>query len=168
MHVYGYARVSTGGQELDIQFAQLRAAGCTKIFCEKESGTKDDRRQLKRLLRHLKPGDTVIVAALDRFTRGGPFKTLSLLNEITSRGAAYKSLAEPWADTTTEFGEIFAAIIGYIARKTREDASKVAGHVFQAGALSYWFTCQWRGHARALIYIQEALPSTKGRMRPSQ
>jgi DNA invertase Pin-like site-specific DNA recombinase len=63
----------------------------------------------------------VIVSALDRLTRGGPFKMLSILAEITSRGAAYKSLAEPWADTTHELGEVLAALVGYIARKTRED-----------------------------------------------
>jgi len=121
MPTYGYARVSTIGQELDIQLAQLRAVECGRIFCEKESGTKDDRRELRRMLRSLRPGDVVIVAALDRLTRGGPFKTLSILNEITSRRAAYRSLAEPWADTTHEFGEVLAAIVGYIARKTRED-----------------------------------------------
>src|SRR5882757_2152232 len=98
MPVYGYARVSTCGQELDIQFAQLRAVGCTEIFYEKESGAKDDRRAHRRLLRLLRPGDVVIVAALDRLTRGGPFKMLCALDEITSRGASYKSLAEPWAD----------------------------------------------------------------------
>ncbi len=121
MSIYGYARVSTCGQELDLQLAQLRAAGCARIFCEKESGARDDRRQLGRLLRALKPGDVVIVSALDRLTRGGPFKMLSVLNEITSRGAAYRSLAEPWADTTHELGEVLAALVGYIARKTRED-----------------------------------------------
>ncbi len=121
MAVYGYARVSTCAQELDIQLAQLRLSGCGRIFCEKESGAKDDRQQLKRLLRALRPGDVVIVSALDRLTRGGPFKMLSTLNEITSRGAAYRSLAEPWADTTHELGEVLAAIVGYIARKTRED-----------------------------------------------
>jgi len=121
MPIYGYARVSTCGQELDIQLAQLSAAGCERIFCEKESGAKDDRRELKRLLKALKPGDVVIVAALDRLTRGGPFKMLSILNDMTSRGAAYRSLAEPWADTTHELGEVLAALVGYIARKTRED-----------------------------------------------
>ena len=121
MPIYGYARVSTAGQELDLQLAQLRVAGCERIFCEKESGAKDDRRELKRMLRALKPGDVVIVSALDRLTRGGPFKTLSILNDITSRGAAYRSLAEPWADTTHELGEVLAALVGYIARKTRED-----------------------------------------------
>lgn len=121
MPIYGYARVSTCGQELDLQLAQLCAAACQRVFCEKESGAKDDRRELKRMLRVLKPGDVVIVSALDRLTRSGPFKTLSILNDITSRGAAYRSLAEPWADTTHEFGEVLVAIVGYVARKTRED-----------------------------------------------
>lgn len=121
MRVYGYARVSTIGQELDIQLAQLKAAGCERLYCEKESGTKDDRRVLAQLLRILRAGDVVIVPALDRLTRSGPFKMLSVLSEITSRGATYKSLAEPWADTTHELGEVLAALVGYIARKTRED-----------------------------------------------
>lgn len=121
MNIYGYARVSTCGQELDLQLAQLHANGCARIFREKESGARDDRGQLKRMLKTLKPGDVVIVSALDRLTRGGPFKMLSVLNEITSRGAAYRSLAEPWADTTHELGEVLAALVGYIARKTRED-----------------------------------------------
>lgn len=121
MTVYGYARVSTCSQELDLQLAQLRVAGCSQVFFEKESGAKDERRQLRRMFRNLRLGDVVIVSALDRLTRGGPFKMLSVLQEITSRGASYKSLAEPWADTTHELGEVLAALVGYIARKTRED-----------------------------------------------
>ena len=121
MTIYGYARVSTGAQELDIQVTQLRAAGCARIFCEKESAMHDDRRELRRLLRALKPHDTVIIAALDRVTREGSFKMLSIVNEITSRGAACRSLAEPWADPTHELGEVLVALVGYIARKTRDD-----------------------------------------------
>lgn len=119
--IYGYARVSSSGQELDIQLAQLRAAGCTKIYCEKESGKKDGRRELLKLIRRLRVGDTVIVTALDRLTRGGPFKMLSVLEAFTSRGVKYRSFAEPWADTTNDLGEVLAALVGYIARKTRED-----------------------------------------------
>lgn len=119
--IVGYARVSTDGQELAIQEAQLRAFGCSTIYGEKESGVNDNRRALRKMMRSLNPGDIVIVSALDRLTRGGPFKTLSVLQDITSRGASYKSLAEPWADTTTELGEVLAALVGYIARKTRED-----------------------------------------------
>jgi DNA invertase Pin-like site-specific DNA recombinase len=121
MTVLGYARVSTSGQELDIQIAQLKAAGCEAILCEKESGTKVNRRELSRLLRRIRKGDVVVVPALDRLTRGGPFRMLSLLADITARGATYRSLAEPWADTTHELGEVLAALVGYIARKTRDD-----------------------------------------------
>lgn len=121
MPVYGYARVSTCGQDLSIQLAQLRGAGCVKVFREKQSGAKDDRLILKQLINALQPGDVVVVPALDRLTRGGPFKMLSILQEITSRGASYKSLAEPWADTTHDLGEVLAALVGYIGRKTRED-----------------------------------------------
>jgi DNA invertase Pin-like site-specific DNA recombinase len=121
MTIFGYARVSTSGQELDIQIAQLEAAGCECILREKQSGVNDHRRELARLLRRLHKGDTVIVPALDRLTRGGPFRMLSVLADITSRGATYRSLAEPWADTTHELGEVLAALVGYIARKTRDD-----------------------------------------------
>ncbi|MBB4397945.1 recombinase family protein [Bradyrhizobium sp. ERR14] len=121
MTIFGYARVSTSGQELDIQIAQLEAAGCERVLCEKESGMNDHRRELAGMLRRLRRGDTVIVPALDRLTRGGPFRMLSVLADITSRGATYKSLAEPWADTTHELGEVLAALVGYIARKTRDD-----------------------------------------------
>jgi DNA invertase Pin-like site-specific DNA recombinase len=126
MPIYGYARVSTSGQELDLQLAQLRAAGCERIYCEKESGAEDDRQELKRMLKALKPGDVVIVRALDRLTRAGPYKTLSILAEITSRGATYRSLVEPWLDTTHELGEVLAAFVGYIARKSREDLLRLA------------------------------------------
>jgi len=121
MAILGYARVSTNGQVLDIQELQLRAEGCTKIYGEKQSGINDKRPLLTRLLRDVRPGDIVIFAALDRLTREGPYKTLQILELITSRGATYKSLAEPWADTTTELGEVLAALVGYIGRKTRQD-----------------------------------------------
>lgn len=119
--IYGYARVSTTGQTLDVQVTQLREACCQRILCEKESGAKRDRHVLARLVQRLRPGDVVIVAALDRLTRGGPFQMLRVLEDITSRGASYKSLAEPWADTTHDLSEVLAALVGYIARKTRED-----------------------------------------------
>jgi DNA invertase Pin-like site-specific DNA recombinase len=48
--IYGYARVSTGAQDLTSQLAQLKAAGCEKVFREKITGTTADRPQLKNLL----------------------------------------------------------------------------------------------------------------------
>ena len=57
----GYARVSTDGQDLTGQRAELHAAGCSRIYAEKITGTRRDRPELARLLDHLRPGDVVTV-----------------------------------------------------------------------------------------------------------
>lgn len=46
--IYGYARVSTGGQSVDAQLRQLRAAGAGQVFRETANGAKTDRAQLRR------------------------------------------------------------------------------------------------------------------------
>src|SRR5450432_1147474 len=65
----GYARVSTYGQALDAQLAQLRKAGCTKIYREKVTGARADRRELLKLLKAVAPGDVVTVTRIDRLAR---------------------------------------------------------------------------------------------------
>src|SRR5258708_3006509 len=60
MAVIGYARVSTTGQELAGQVAELHTAGCTKIYREKASGAKTDRAELAKLPGRLEAGDGLI------------------------------------------------------------------------------------------------------------
>jgi DNA invertase Pin-like site-specific DNA recombinase len=67
--IYGYARVSTQGQELQGQMDQLKSVGCEVIYSEKFTGTKAERREFQKLLYRLEEGDTLIVAKLDRFAR---------------------------------------------------------------------------------------------------
>ena len=67
--IYGYARVSTDAQDLAIQLDTLRAAGCEKVFHDKEAGDSADRPQLKRLMKKLSAGDVVKAPATDRFAR---------------------------------------------------------------------------------------------------
>jgi DNA invertase Pin-like site-specific DNA recombinase len=68
--VYGYARVSTGSQTLRQQTnALLEKAGCVKIFHDVQSGTTTKRSGLDGALEALKPGDTLVVVALDRLGR---------------------------------------------------------------------------------------------------
>ena len=63
--IFGYARVSTDAQDLTSQLAQLKAAGCERIFREKISGATADRPQLKKLLAAVTHGDVVIIPAVD-------------------------------------------------------------------------------------------------------
>jgi DNA invertase Pin-like site-specific DNA recombinase len=64
--IYGYARVSTGGQSEAPQVRQLRAAGAGRVFRKVASGAKTDRPQFRRLLAEIGPGDAVTVTRLDR------------------------------------------------------------------------------------------------------
>ncbi|WP_223553221.1 recombinase family protein [Lysinibacillus sphaericus] len=69
MTVYGYARVSTVGQDLEAQIQSLKANGASAIYKEKFTGTKTDRPQLNELLSVLQKGDTIMIAKLDRIAR---------------------------------------------------------------------------------------------------
>lgn len=66
---YGYARVSTVNQDLEIQIQALEKEGCDNIYSEKFTGTKADRPQFKEILSLLAEGDTLVVTKLDRFAR---------------------------------------------------------------------------------------------------
>jgi DNA invertase Pin-like site-specific DNA recombinase len=66
---YGYARVSTVGQDLQAQIQALKAEGCDEIFSEHFTGTKTDRPVLNELLGKLQEGDTLVVTKLDRIAR---------------------------------------------------------------------------------------------------
>lgn len=66
---YGYARVSTESQELEVQLQTLKEEGCVKIYSENFTGTKTDRPKLKELRSILKEGDTLVVTKLDRLAR---------------------------------------------------------------------------------------------------
>lgn len=66
---YGYARVSTVGQDLNVQIEALQAEGCETIYQEKFTGTTAHRPQLAELLDVLKGGDTLVVTKLDRLAR---------------------------------------------------------------------------------------------------
>ena len=67
--IYGYARVSTKHQSLDVQIEKLKEYGCEKIYQEKFTGTKCDRPELNKLLNEIKSGDILVVCKLDRLAR---------------------------------------------------------------------------------------------------
>jgi DNA invertase Pin-like site-specific DNA recombinase len=119
MTTYGYARVSTNGQDLGSQEAELIAAGAVKVFKEKVSGAKTDRAELAKVIRRLEPGDVLVVTRLDRLARS----TRDLLNivaAIAEREAGFRSLKDTWADTTTPHGRLMLTVLGGLAEFERE------------------------------------------------
>jgi DNA invertase Pin-like site-specific DNA recombinase len=119
MTIMGYARVSTDGQALDAQVAELKAAGTEVIFQEKISGAREDRAQLKRVLAALKQGDVLIVTRLDRLARS-TMHLLNILAAVNEAGAGFKSLRDQWADTTTAHGRLMLTVLGGLAEFERE------------------------------------------------
>ncbi len=119
MSVYGYARVSTDGQSLTAQLAALKAAKCQKVFQEKVSGARSDRKQLIRLMSLLAKGDVLVVTRLDRLARSTR-DLLNILGAIAENGAAFKSLRDTWADTTTAHGRLMLTVLGGLAEFERE------------------------------------------------
>jgi DNA invertase Pin-like site-specific DNA recombinase len=118
MAFLGYARVSTDGQTLDAQVAELKSAGVVTVFQEKVSGAVTDRIQLGRAIKALAPDDVLVVTRLDRLARS----TRDLLNTLAAvndAGAGFKSLRDTWADTTTPHGRLMLTILAGLAEFER-------------------------------------------------
>jgi DNA invertase Pin-like site-specific DNA recombinase len=115
----GYGRVSTDGQSLTAQVTELKAANCERIFQEKVSGARSDRKQLARLIAGLDKSDVLVVTRLDRLARSTR-DLLNLLGAVAEKGAGFKSLRDTWADTTTAHGRLMLTVLGGLAEFERE------------------------------------------------
>ncbi|HDF2058504.1 TPA: recombinase family protein [Staphylococcus aureus] len=89
----GYARVSTGLQNLDLQEDQLNQYGCEKIFNDYMSGSKSKRPGLDKAIEFARSGDTIVVWRLDRLGRNME-DLIILVNELNNRGVSFHSLEE--------------------------------------------------------------------------
>jgi DNA invertase Pin-like site-specific DNA recombinase len=119
MRLIGYGRVSTSGQSLTAQVAELKAANCVEIFQEKESGAKANRKQLAKAVARLDKGDVLIVTRLDRLARSTR-DLLNVLDAVAKKGAGFRSLRDAWADTTTAHGRLMLTVLGGLAEFERE------------------------------------------------
>lgn len=121
--IYGYARVSTRGQATDgfglnVQKALLTQAGAERIFEESFTGTKKHRPELDKLMKVIGPGDTLVVAKLDRIARS-TIHGCNLVNELLSRGVTVNVLNMGVMDNSTT-GKLMRSIFFAFAEFERD------------------------------------------------
>lgn len=111
---YGYARVSTREQDLSIQEAALKAAGCELIRAEKMSGTRrEGRTELELLLEFVREGDELVVTRIDRLARSiGDLQ--DIVRALRAKGVALRATEQP-IDTATAAGKCFLDMLGVFA-----------------------------------------------------
>lgn len=114
MTVIGYARVSTIDQDLTIQEAALKAAGCDLMRSEKRTGTTTaGREELRTVLDFLRSGDVLMVTRIDRLARSiGDLQ--DIVRTVKARGASLRATEQP-IDTNTAAGKCFLDMLGVFA-----------------------------------------------------
>jgi DNA invertase Pin-like site-specific DNA recombinase len=95
----------------------LRKEGCNPIYREKGSGAQPTWRELMRMLKALDPGD--VVTPIDRLARS-TFDLFAIVKQIVDAKGQFRSLAEPWADTSTSTGRLMIAVLGGLADVERD------------------------------------------------
>lgn len=118
MAVIGYARVSTREQNPQAQAAELRAAGAEQVFTDRGESSRDtERPEWLACQRYLRPGDTLVIRALDRIA-GTERMAIEVIRELGERGVRIKSLTEPFLDVdiSTPMGEAIVGIMAVMAQ----------------------------------------------------
>ncbi len=109
----GYARVSTGEQNLTLQIDALKAVGCAKVLTEVASGASAERPVLTRLLDDVRAGDVIVIWKLDRLGRSLRH-LIDVVGRLLEHGVGLKSLNDP-VDTTTAQGRLVFNLFASLA-----------------------------------------------------
>ncbi|GAB1810929.1 recombinase family protein [Priestia megaterium] len=114
---YGYARVSTGGQNLSTQLKQLTEANVEKVYKDKATGTNVKRDGLQELLATVKEGDTIVVTRIDRLARSTK-DLLDMVNSLEAQGVGLiiLNVKGTTLDTNTPIGKMMVTMLGAIAQ----------------------------------------------------
>lgn len=117
-NVIGYARVSTREQNPASQEAVLRDHGAVRVFVDHgESSAISDRPQWQACMDYLRPGDTLVILALDRVA-GTELMAIEIIRDLARRGVRLRSVTEPFldVDTSTPMGEAIVGIMAVLAQ----------------------------------------------------
>lgn len=116
--IVGYARISTVDQNMDMQLDALKHAGCERIFQDKASGSRDDRKELVKCLGFLQTGDVLVLWKLDRLGRSLKHLINTVLG-LNERGVNIV-ITTMSIDTRTPTGKLIFGILASIADFERE------------------------------------------------
>ena len=116
--IYGYARVSTSDQKIDLQILALQEAGCESIFVETATGADRHRPELTTCLAKLQSGDVLVVWKLDRLGRSLSH-LVAILDDLSSRGVQFRAITQG-IETGTSTGRLVSHILGALAEFERE------------------------------------------------
>ncbi|WP_024768440.1 recombinase family protein [Aquimarina macrocephali] len=116
MRLFGYARVSTSQQSLDVQVNALREAGVqsNRIFTDKTTGTNVDREGLKLLLVKVEQGDVILVKKLDRLGRDTA-DMIQLIKRFDTMGVSVRFL-DDGISTEGTMGKMVVTILSAVAQ----------------------------------------------------
>ena len=119
MRLFGYARVSTSQQSLDLQIRDLKNAGVKdfRIYSDKESGSKSEREGLNLLKLKVEPGDIIIVKKLDRLGRD-TVDMIQLIKDFHNNKIAIKFL-DDGITTEGSMGRMVITILSAVAEAER-------------------------------------------------
>jgi DNA invertase Pin-like site-specific DNA recombinase len=116
--IFGYARVSTQDQNLELQLDAFKKYEVEEVFQEKMSGSKKDRPELKKMIDKLRKGDKVVVYKLDRISRST--KHLIELSELFAEKEVDFISIQDQIDTSTPMGRFFFRTMASIAELERD------------------------------------------------
>ena len=120
MRLFGYARVSTSQQSLDIQIRALKDAGvkANRIFTDKASGSSSNRKGLDLLRMKVEEGDVILVKKLDRLGRDTA-DMIQLIKEFDSQGVSIRFI-DDGISTDGEMGKMVVTILSAVAQAERQ------------------------------------------------
>ena len=119
---FGYARVSTEDQSLDLQVDALSRHGVDRIYSDQMTGTRFDRPEFQRMTEQLRAGDVVVVWKLDRLGRSTR-QLIELVEGWEEAGVDFVSIQDA-IDTTTPVGRFFFRVMASFAELERDLTSE--------------------------------------------
>jgi len=119
-HLVAYLRVSATDQNLDTQLAKVKALGnVDRVFKEKASGAKSDRKVLADCLAYLREGDTLVVTRADRIARSAAH-LLTTVQDLKKKGVTVRFLDQPELNSEGKYADFLLTVLSAVAQLERD------------------------------------------------